>query len=193
VILSEQEAEKLIQFLRGYLWHTTSIDGFRQISAQNSINVNRGDLQNAYTQSECSNCYEENAVSLFDFVTHRDRDLIGNDLLLLEKWPGVMFRHQPTIFLGMELGPLAPHLLFYPELKRRRGLGGIIPRIEVCHVGNIPFDRCRRLACGGAQRLRIFPSMPRSKMLSPAYCRENRFNQSSKKLIDAANDFVKCG
>jgi hypothetical protein len=77
VILSEQEAEKLIQFLRGYLWHTTSIDGFRQISAQNSINVNRGDLQNAYTLSECSNCYEENAVSLFDFVTHRDRDLIG--------------------------------------------------------------------------------------------------------------------
>jgi hypothetical protein len=56
-----------------------------------------------------------------------------------------MFRHQPTIFLGMELGPLAPHLLFYPELKRRRGLGGIIPRIEVCHVGNIPFRLVQKI------------------------------------------------
>jgi hypothetical protein len=132
------ETEELIARLRGYLWHTTSLEGFRQIHVQNAIKVNRGDLPKAYTQSQHSNCYEEGGISLFDLITHSDRDLIGEDLLLLDKWPGVMFRHNATVLLGMELGSIASNLLFYPELKRRRGLGGIIPRIEVCHVGDIP-------------------------------------------------------
>jgi hypothetical protein len=141
----KEEAEKLIPLLRGYFWHTTSLAGFRQIFAQNSIKVNRGDLPKAYTQSQCSNCFEEGAVSLFDLITHRDADLIGEDLLLLDKWPEVMFRHSPTIFLGIELGAIASNLLFYPELKRRRGLGGIITRIEVCHVGDIPFCLVKKI------------------------------------------------
>ena len=141
----KEEAQKLIPLLRGYLWHTTSVGGFREICSQGSIKVNRGDLPQAYTQSQCSNCFEEGAISLFDLITHSDRDLIGEDLLLLEKWPEVMFRHKPTMFLGMELGSVASNLLFYPELKRRRGLGGIIPRIEVCHVGDIPFQIVKKV------------------------------------------------
>jgi hypothetical protein len=78
-------------------------------------------------------------------ITHRDTDLIGEDLLLLDKWPEVMFRHSPTIFLGIELKSIASNLLFYPELKHRRGLGGIIPRIEVCHVGDIPFCLVKKI------------------------------------------------
>jgi len=142
----KEEAQKLIPLLRGYLWHTTSVHGFREIYSQSSIKVNRGDLPKAYTQSQCSNCFEEGAISLFDLITHRDKDLIGEDLLLLDKWPEVMFRHRPTIFLGIELGSVASNLLFYPELKRRRGLGGIIPRIEVCHVGDIPFRLIKKIA-----------------------------------------------
>ena len=139
------EVEDLIARLRGYLWHTSSLEGFRQIHAQNAIKVNRGDLPKAYSQSQYSNCLEEGGISLFDLITHRDRDLIGEDLLLLDKWPGVMFRHTPTVFLGMELSSIASNLLFYPELKRRRGLGGIIPRIEVCHVGDISLDLVKKI------------------------------------------------
>ena len=141
----KEEAQKLIPLLRGYLWHTTGVNGFREICSQGSIKVNSGDLPKAYTQSQCSNCFEEGAISLFDLITHSDRDLIGEDLLLLEKWPEVMFRHKPTIFLGMELGSVGSNLLFYDELKRRRGLGGIIPRIEVCHVGDIPFQIVKKV------------------------------------------------
>lgn len=138
--MTKEFARPIIAQLRGYLWHTTSVDGFRGIVSEKSIRVNRGDLPNAWDQSSCSNCFEENAVSLFDFVTHRDEDLVGEDLLLLQKWPGVMFRHRPTVFLGMAIESLASNLLFYSELKRRRGFGGVIPRIEVCHVGDIPWS-----------------------------------------------------
>jgi hypothetical protein len=139
------EVEELIARLRGYLWHTTGLQGFQQIHAKNAIKVNCGDLAKAYPQSQWSNCFEEGGISLFDLITHSDRDLIGEDLLLLAKWPGVMFRHNPTVFLGMELASVASNLLFYPELKRRRGLGGIIPRIEVCHVGDIPSNLIKKI------------------------------------------------
>jgi hypothetical protein len=139
------EVEQLITQLRGYLWHTTSLDGFQQIHEQGAIKVNRGDLPKAYAQSQYSNCFEEGGISLFDLITHRDTDLIGADLMLLDKWPEVMFRHNPAVFLGMELASIASNLLFYPELKRRRGLGGIIPRIEVCHVGDIPFYLIKKI------------------------------------------------
>jgi hypothetical protein len=80
---------------------------------------------------------------------------------MLEKWPEVMFRHRPTVFLGMELASIAVNLLFYPEVKRRRGLGGIIPRIEVCHVGDIPVGLVRKVgvwANGSRSNIRFYSS-----------------------------------
>ena len=56
-----------------------------------------------------------------------------------------MFHHTPTIFLGVELASVASNLLFYPALKQRCGFGGIIPRIEVCHIGDIPFRLIKRI------------------------------------------------
>ena len=105
---------------------------------------------------------------MFDLITHRDKDLIGEDLLLLDKWPEVMFRHRPTIFLGIELGSVASNLLFYPELKRRRGLGGIIPRIEVCHVGDIPFQIVKKLVSAAKKRFQISSSFRKLTTLSAA-------------------------
>lgn len=160
--LTDADAIKLIQQLRGRIWHTTSIEGLRGIVSDQCIRVNRGDLSNAYFQSKCSNCFEEGAVSLFDLVTHRDTDLVGDDLDLLGKWPQVMFRHFPTVFLGMNLHSLAPNLLFYPELKRRRGLGGIIPRIEICHVGDIPFGQVLQVGIWRQQaplNIEFFPTV----------------------------------
>ena len=140
-------ATSLIALLRGFLWHATSLKAFTAILVDKSIKVNRGDLPNSCAQSACSNCAEENAVSLFDFVTHSDRDIIGEDFYLLDKWPSVMFRHGPdTLLLGIEFARCAKNLLFYPELKIRRGFGGIIPRVEVCHRGDIPLTAVQRVA-----------------------------------------------
>ena len=81
----KQDALKVIQLLRGYLWHTTSIKGLATIHRDGRIKVNRGDLQSAYEQSRLSNCFEQGEISLFDLVTHRDEDLVDDNLLLLEK------------------------------------------------------------------------------------------------------------
>jgi hypothetical protein len=158
----KNEAEDIIGLLRGYFWHTTSVEGFQTINAQEAIKVNRGDLPNAYAQSRVSNCFEEGAISLFDVITHRDADLVGDDLLMLDKWPEVMFRHRPTVLLGMELASIATNLLFYPEVKRRRGFGGIIPRIEVCHVGDIPVSLVKRVGIwsnGSRSNIRFYSSL----------------------------------
>ncbi|MDA7657673.1 hypothetical protein N8737_03125 [Verrucomicrobia bacterium] len=130
-----------INTLRGYLWHTTSLSAFGMIQKTGKILVDRRDLESTFRSSLCSNCFEQGAISFFDLVTHRDRDLIGDELRLHSKWPNVMFFHKPfTVFLGVPLDVVASQILFYPELKRRCGLGGIIPRIEVCHVGDLDFS-----------------------------------------------------
>jgi hypothetical protein len=147
--MNAEEALRILSALRGYVWHVTSVEGLRGIVQDERIRVNHGDLPNAYAQSKRSNCVEAGGVSLFDAITHSDMDWIGEDLLMLAKWPGVMFRHRiHSVFLGFRLEDLASNLLFYAELKRRFGSGGIIPRVEVCHVGDIPFRKvCRIGTC----------------------------------------------
>jgi hypothetical protein len=146
--ITDQELRAIINSLRGYFWHSTSSSGALSILEDGRIRVNSDSrLPNSFEQSAVSNCVSLDAISLFDFVTHSDRDLIGEVLLLQHKWPYILLRHRPlTVIFGFKLSAIASALKFYPEIKKLDGFGGIIPRIEVCHCGNLLIELATAIA-----------------------------------------------
>ena len=118
--------------------HGTSIDNYRLILSSGGIQWNAGEFPSSFPQSSRSNCYELHAISLFDFETPSTENIF--DTLSQMKWETVLFRYRPAILLGIRREDLPGKLIQYAEAKRRCGLGGIIPHIEVCHIGTIPIS-----------------------------------------------------
>src|ERR1043166_2706989 len=134
----EQAADlvRLIDTLRTGVHHATSLSGYRQIISSAAIRHNDGSFDFSFGESRLSNCYDLSAISLFDFETPSIEFIF--DTISQMKWEAVLFRHRPVILLGIRRSDLPGQLIEYAEAKRRCGLGGIIPHIEVCHVGEIP-------------------------------------------------------
>jgi hypothetical protein len=130
--------EGLIDLLRVGVHHGTSADNYRLILSSGGIRWNDGEFPFSFGASPLSNCYDLGAISLFDFETPSPETIF--DALSQMKWETVLFRHRPAILLGIRRKDLPGQLIKYAEAKRRCGLGGIIPHIEVCHVGTIPIS-----------------------------------------------------
>ena len=128
--------ESLIGCLRTGLHHATSVSNYRLILSSGCIRYNHGGLPFSFGESRLSNCYDLRAVSLFDFETP-SIEAIFDDISQM-KWETVLFHHHPTVLLGFRRRDLSGQLIEYAEAKRRCGFGGIIPHIEVCHIGSIP-------------------------------------------------------
>lgn len=114
----------------------TSVPNYRLIVSSGIIRYNDGELPFSFEASQLSNCYDLRAVSLFDFETPSAEIIF--DSLSQMKWEPVLFRHRPAILLGFRRTDLPGQLIEYAESKQRCGPGGIIPHMEVCHVGTIP-------------------------------------------------------
>jgi len=130
--------EALIDLLRVGVHHGTSADNYRLILSSGGIRRNDGEFPFSFGESPLSNCYDLRAISLFDFETPSTETIF--DTLSQMKWETVLFRHRPAILLGIRRKDLPGQLIEYAEAKRRCGLGGIIPDIEVCHIGTIPIS-----------------------------------------------------
>ena len=130
--------EALIDLLRVGVHHGTSTENYRLILSSGEIRWNDGESSFSFPQSPLSNCYDLRAISLFDFETPSTETIF--DSLSQMKWETVLFRHRPSILLGIRRKDLPGQLIEYAEAKRRCGHGGIIPHIEVCHIGPIPIS-----------------------------------------------------
>ena len=130
--------ESLVTSLRTGVHHVTNLSNYQLILSTGSIRHNDGKLPFSFGESSLSNCYELGAISLFDFETPSTEYIF--DTINQTKWETVLFRHRPAILLGVRRSDLPGKLIEYAEAKRRRGLGGIIPHIEVCHIGAIPLS-----------------------------------------------------
>jgi hypothetical protein len=130
--------ESLIDTLRTGLHHATSVSGYQLILSSGEIRHNDGALPFSFGESRLSNCYDLGAISFFDFETPSSETIF--DSISQMKWETVLFRHRPSILLGVRRSELPGELIDYAEAKRRCGLGGIIPHIEVCHVSAIPLS-----------------------------------------------------
>lgn len=116
----------------------TSLQGFQGITRDGVIRPNDGTSDFSFPQSDRSNCFELGAVSLWDFQL--PNELVIYDELTLEKCEIVLLHHQPAVCIGFPRNRLAPKICYYKEIKERLGCGGIIPKVEVCHIGEIRID-----------------------------------------------------
>ena len=130
--------EALIEVMRVGVHHGSSPENYRRILSSGEIRWNDGRFSFSFPQSHLSNCYELRAISLFDFETPSAEEIF--DSLSQMKRETVLFRHRPSILLGIRRKDLPGELIEYAEAKRRCGPGGIIPHIEVCHIGAIPIS-----------------------------------------------------
>ena len=147
-------ARLIIDHLSGALYHMTSLQGYQGIVRDLVLRPNDG-TGFSFPESKLSNCYELKAVSLWDFEL--PSPTVTFDDLLLRKCESVLLRHQPAIFIGFSRDRLMPNLKYYAEIKRVCGLGGIVPGVEVCHVGQIRLDLAMHIVATSLQngRLRI--------------------------------------
>lgn len=133
--------EALIEALRIGVHHATSLSNYSQIISSGKIRFNDGSLPFSFENSGRCNCFDLKAVSLFDFESPSS-ECIFDDITRM-KWESVLFRHNPSILLGFRRDELPGEIIYYGKAKRLCGLGGIIPGIEICHVGDIPLAAVR--------------------------------------------------
>lgn len=141
---SRFEAARLaIGYIRDAVYQMTSLQGYRRIARDGLIRPNDGTYDSSFDNSEVCNCRGLNAISLWDFELPSDS--IVYDDLSLEKCETVLLIHRPGVFLGFRRDVLKADLLYYEEIKSRCGYGGIIPHVEVCHVGEIRLNSAARI------------------------------------------------
>jgi len=119
------------------LWHCTSALEFRQIKADGLIKPSDG--SHKWGRHACQ---QNGAVPLFDFTTPTLDAIFEEDMLL--KWPQFLGCAKPlTVVLGLARARLPGDLIPYPKNKEGNN-GNIIPWVEVCHRGAIPFAAIAR-------------------------------------------------
>ncbi len=119
------------------IYHATSIERYRDIRNTGRILPGNQVSHKNFPQSRLSNCHELGGVACFDFERADRAKLFCGDPLL--NWPKVLLSYRfsdfpTTVLIGFDRSRLPQEPLYYPEIKRRLGLGGIIPYgIECCY------------------------------------------------------------
>lgn len=144
IIKYEQESwknstvSKIYPFLKGGLFHRTSIEGYRGIKKSGKILSNNGQFPYTYPQSRFYFASSKSYISLFDFSSVRYQDLIS----IHHTWGGFFFDQNPvTIVLRLDKEQLSDKLIPNSAAKtdnpERRGY---IPYIETWYPEAIPFN-----------------------------------------------------
>lgn len=119
----------------GLLWHCTSPQAFRQITADGFLKPVEGNASRWGSRPYA--CQTLGAICLFDFTSESEERVLDT----ANRWQQFVGAERPaTVILGMEGGRLPGRLVRYPETRDAtpRNSGGPIPWVEVCHVGRIP-------------------------------------------------------
>jgi hypothetical protein len=130
----------------GFLWHCTSPKELLQIRTCGFIKPNNRQI-GKYGDS-LSACQELNGVSLFDFTTASEEQVLG----CAAKWDHFLGCARPlTIIIGFIKDKLLGKLISYPENRNLSSekSSDPIPWVEVCHCGQIPVSAitCYLLVC----------------------------------------------
>ena len=150
--------KKAMETLRGGVWHVTSCDFFEGIKEAGAIQVEpdipersryggrSGPAKRPYVR-------HIGGVSLFDFrkydLKRFDQEFPSNTGTIRYYVPFYRREHD-SVWIQIDPVQAGKSLLSPAELNRRRDVDGersrlLIPRIEACHIGDIPKDRFLRV------------------------------------------------
>ena len=131
------------------IYHATSIELYRDIRNTRRILPGNQVEHKNFPQSHLSNCHELDCVACFDFEKADQGKLFCGDPLL--NWPVVLLSNRysdfpTTVLIGFDRSKLPKEPLYYSEIKKRLGMGGIIPhRIECCYPESMELKLARQI------------------------------------------------
>jgi len=136
--------QELVSIISDGIYHATSIERYRDIIDNGYILPGNRVTHKNFPQSEVSNCHELSAIACFDFGRADASKVFGDDAMM--KWPGVLLSYRysdypTTILIGFVRSLLPKEPLYYAEIKKQLGFGGIIPYgIECCYPGQLSLN-----------------------------------------------------
>jgi hypothetical protein len=117
----------------GYLWHRTSLTALRSILSDHEITPNTGQFPSTFRQSGNSHGRSMHAVSLFDFDTASERDVLDHRYDYCSGDVFIRIRRE-----ALDSTKLLSHSCFnaLPDATRHERV--YVPYLETLHIGPIP-------------------------------------------------------
>jgi hypothetical protein len=174
--------DRLYRRIRGGVYHSTSIAGWRGVRERGEIQPNDGSLLLSHSQSRVSCCRHLGGISLLD-LRNPPWPLVGHGGF--RNWTLFLRNHHPiTVLLQIDPGALSAPLLFGRERVTRLDLGmPFVPEAEVCYLRSIPVTaiQCVYLIC--AQKHTLFEVLSVSELTEDRLARvERAFKYQLEKL-----------
>lgn len=126
---------------RGWLWHSTPLSALERILSDGAIQPNTGQRRDTFHESKISCARHLRAVSLFDFATEDEAEILDDELT----WRSVLFRQGlgAAVLIRVRSSALDGTKLLLPS-RLRYGASPDIPlgwvrlsSVEALHIGPI--------------------------------------------------------
>jgi len=155
--------DRLYKSIKGGLFHSTSIGGYKGIRERRQILWNDGSFPFSHGQTKCSSCWKLKAISLLDLRNPKvEMPLVGKDACT--NWKTFLTNHDPvTVLLEIDPSSLSDPLLDFDALQDSpEGRLTMVAEAEVCYRLPIPIEAVRRcvLVCSKVKGPFIFHVVP---------------------------------
>ena len=136
--------DRLYNQIKGGIYHSTSISGYRGICTSGAILPNTGSLPFSHGRSPTSCCYKLGAISLLDLRSPSPtRPLVGKDAWV--NWTTFLDNHQPiTVLLEITPSYLSAPLHDFDSLQERYPYSAMVAEAEKCYPCAIPIEAIHR-------------------------------------------------
>ena len=173
--------DRLYNQIKGGLYHSTSISGYRGIRSSGTILPNNGSFPFSHGQSPNSCCYHLGAIALLD-LRSPTRPLVGKDAWL--NWTTFLDNHKPiTVLLDIDPSYLTGPLHDYDSLQERYPYRTMVAEAEKCYTHPIPIDAIRRTVLVCAKWRRFFGVISGHVITDTEFSRtETSFEAKLKKI-----------
>jgi hypothetical protein len=174
--------DRLYRRIRGGVYHSTSISGWRGIRERGEILPNDGSLPFSHGQSRVSCCRHLGGISLLD-LRNPPWPLVGHDSLT--NWTCFLRNHHPiTLLLQIDPDALLARLLFDRERLTQLNLRmPFVPEAEVCYLRAIPMTAIQRAYLICAHKHTLFEVVSVAELIEDRIARvELRFKHQLESL-----------
>jgi hypothetical protein len=178
--------DRLYRSIKGGLFHSTSIIGYKGIRERRQILWNDGSFPFSHRQTKCSSCWKLKAISLLDLRNPKvEMPLVGQEAWL--NWKIFLTNHDPiTVLLEIDPSFLSEPLLDYHALQDvPEGRLTMVAEAEVCYRLPIPLEAICRcvLVCSKVKRPFIFHAVPGADITDNQFGEvQNRFETKLRKI-----------
>ena len=174
--------DRLYNRIKGGIYHSTSILGYRGIRSSRAILPNSGGLPFSHGQSRNSCCHKLGAVSLLDLGGSASRPLVGHEAW--SRWTLFLSNHKPiTILLEIDRTCLTAPLYDYDSLKEHFPMATMVAEAEKCYAGPIPIHAVSRCVLVCAKLRTVFRIVPGNEVSDADLLRiETSFDRKLQKI-----------